>query len=317
MKPRFSFASVAAPLAVATALCATLSDAPFEHQCVAQDKPRQEQTARPSPAVAVYDDLTYAEVDGQTLQLDLRVPQNVKRPPLVVYIHGGSWRAGSRKKPPVAKLVEEGFAVASISYRFSTVATFPAQIHDCKGAIRKLRAWADRYGYDAERIGVAGSSAGGHLAVLLGTSGDVEELEGTVGGATDQSSRVQAVVDFYGPTDFPLRSRTQPSRAEEVGSSSYGLFGGPVSKNLPLATLAGGVTHASADDPPLLILHGDKDTTVLMDQSESLVAAYKKAGLEPTLIVVPGGKHGGPEYTSGENFRRVVEFFEKHLRAAK
>jgi acetyl esterase/lipase len=284
----------------------------------AQDNPaaQERSVARETPAspppVARHDDLTYAEVDGHSLQLDLRVPAG-KKPPLVVYIHGGSWRAGSRKNPPCSWLVDEGFALASLSYRFSTTATFPAQIHDCKGAIRKLRSWADKYGYDAARIGVVGTSAGGHLAVLLGTSGGVDELEGTVGGEADQSSRVQAVVDYYGPADFPLRSKTQPSRAEAVGSSSFGLFGGPVSKHLKLATAASGVTHVTKDDPPLLILHGDKDTTVLLDQSESLVSAYKKAGLAPTLIVVPGGKHGGNEYFAGENRKRVLEFLKAEL----
>jgi acetyl esterase/lipase len=274
----------------------------------ADDKPR---------AAKAYDDLTYAEVDDQKLELDLRVPTGESRPPLVVYIHGGSWRAGSRKSPPVEWLIDEGFALASLSYRFSTTATFPAQIHDVKGAIRKLRSWADQYGYDASRIGVVGTSAGGHLAVLLGTSGDVKHLEGAVGGGADQSSRVEAVVDFYGPTDFPLRSKTQPSRAEMVGSSSYGLLGGPVSQRMELATQASGVTHVTKDDPPLLIIHGDRDTTVLMDQSESLVAAYKKAGLSPTLVVVPGGKHGGNEFFSGENRERVVKFLDARLRTKK
>jgi acetyl esterase/lipase len=297
---------------IASALCvAAMGTDLFAASLRAQEAPIR------GPLSSLYEDLAYAEVDGQTLQLDLRVPKGIKKPPLVVYIHGGSWRAGSRKNPPVDWLVDEGFALASISYRFSTTATFPAQIHDCKGAIRKLRAWGDRYGYDASKIGVVGTSAGGHLAVLLGTSGDVAELEGTVGGEAGQSSRVEAVVDYYGPADFPLRSKTQPSRAEAVGSSSFGLFGGPVSKNLELATLASGVTHASKDDPPLLILHGDKDTTVHMDQSESLVAAYKKAGLESTLIVVPGGKHGGNEYFSGANRKRVIEFFDTRLRQGK
>jgi len=303
-------------LFLASALSAVVA-APVRRATSAAEESSTSDKRKPSPEVAAYDDLTFAEVDGQALQLDLRVPQQVNNPPLAVYIHGGSWRAGSRKKPPVEWLVDEGFALASISYRFSTTATFPAQIHDCKGAIRKLRAWAGKYGYDARRIGVVGSSAGGHLAVLLGTSGDVDELEGMVGGEAEQSSRVQAVVDFYGPADFPLRSKTQPSRAEAVGSSSYGLFGGPVSKNLRLATLASGVTHASKDDPPLLIFHGDKDTTVLMDQSESLIAAYRKAGLTARLVVVPGGKHGGDEYVSGENRRRVVEFLDTQLRTGK
>src|SRR5262245_52847203 len=155
--------------------------------------------------VVRHNDVVYAEADGQKLLLNLYLPKdavakNAERPPLVVFIHGGSWRAGSYKSCSVEFLAEEGFAVASIEYRFTSVAIFPAQIHDCKAAIRWLRAGAEKYGYDATRIGVAGSSAGGHLAALLGTSGGVEDLEGSVGlkdgvgGNADQSSRVAAVV---------------------------------------------------------------------------------------------------------------------------
>lgn len=257
-------------------------------------------------------DLVFAEVDGQKLQLDLFVPA-VKKPSLVVYIHGGSWLRGSRKKTPVQWLTEEGFALASISYRFSDRAIFPAQIHDVKAAIRWLRAHQDEYGYDASRIGVCGTSAGGQLAVLLGTSGGVKELEGTVGEHLQQSSRVQAIVDWYGPADFLLRSKTQPKH-NQPGSSSYQLLGGAPVEKLELARLASGVSHVTTDDPPLLIFHGDKDTTVLLDQSERLRDVYKKAGLDVTLQVIPGGRHNGAaEYFSGESRRLVVDCFSKHL----
>jgi hypothetical protein len=139
--------------------------------------------------VAVHADLGVAEVDGHKLQLDLFVPAGMKKPPLVVYIHGGSWLRGNRKQPPVQWLTEEGFALASISYRFSDRAIVPAQIHDVKAAIRWLRAHQDKYVYGASRIGVCGTSAGGHLAVLLGASGGVKELEGNVGENLQQSSR--------------------------------------------------------------------------------------------------------------------------------
>jgi acetyl esterase/lipase len=273
-------------------------------------------TGRPAAAEdkgKTYPDLVYAEVDGQKLQLDLYVPVGVKPPPLAVYIHGGSWLRGSRKKVPVQWLTEEGFAVASISYRFSDKAIFPAQIHDSKAAIRWLRAHQNDYGYDASRIGVCGTSAGGTLAALLGTSGDVKELEGTVGDNLKLSSRVQAVVDWYGPADFVLRSQTQAS-SNKKGSSTYGLLGGPPMEKLELARLASAVTHVTADDPPLLIFHGDKDTTVLLNQSERLRDVSKQAGLDVALRVIPGGIHGeSAEYFTGDSRKVVVEFLRKHV----
>lgn len=267
--------------------------------------------------VVAHVDLVYAEVDGQKWMLDLFVPQGVKKPPLVVYIHGGSWLRGSRKNSPVQWLTEEGFALASISYRFSDRAIFPAQIHDAKAAIRWLCAHQDQYGYDASRIGACGTSAGGHLAALLGTSGGVKELEGNVGEHGHQSSRVQAVVDWYGPADFILRSKTQPQH-NKPGASSYGLLGGAPAEKTELARLASPVSHVSADDPPLLIFHGDQDTTVLLDQSERLRDEYKKAGLDVNLQVVPGGRHdGNAVYFSGESRRLAVALFRKHLSGAK
>lgn len=275
---------------------------------------KEEPPAREGQGLLQVPDITYAVVDGFELKLDLSLPGGAKNPPLVVYIHGGSWRAGSRKGCPINWLVDEGYAVASISYRLSDRATFPAQIVDCKGALRFLRANAAKYGYSVAKVGVAGSSAGGHLAVLLGTSGGLKELEGDVGGNLDQSSRVDAIVDYYGPTDFPLRSKTHPARSEDPKSGTAEMLGGPVSKNLEIAKLASGVTHVSGDDPPLLILHGDKDKTVLMDQSESLRDAYRRAGLEEKLIVVPGGGHGGAPFNNDDNRRAVLEFLDKHLR---
>lgn len=264
--------------------------------------------------VRAYPDRVFAEVGGQKLQLDLFVPTGVKKPPLVVYVHGGSWMRGSRKKSPVEWLTEEGFALASVSYRFSDKAPFPAQIYDVKAAIRWLRARQAEYGYDASRIGACGTSAGGHLAVLLGTSGGVKDLEGDVGGNSEQSSRVQAVVDWYGPADFILRSRTQP-QSNKPGSSSYGLLGGAPADKTELARRASPVSHVDADDPPLLIFHGEEDETVLSDQSERLRDVYTKAGLAVTLQVVPKGRHNSdPVYFTGANRRLAVEFLDKHLR---
>ena len=138
-------------------------------------------SAKSTSAATVIEDIQFAEIDGHKLLLDLHMPDE-SRPPLVVYIHGGGWKGGSRKSCHVKGLADHGFAVASISYRLTDQAIFPAQIHDCKGAIRWLRANADRLGYSVDRLVVTGSSAGGHLSALLGTSGGVRELEGEVGG---------------------------------------------------------------------------------------------------------------------------------------
>jgi acetyl esterase/lipase len=266
------------------------------------------EAAEPSKA-----DIVVASVDGHELKLDLYLPKDVKKPPLVVFIHGGSWRANSYKNCQTPWLTDHGFAVASISYRLSQVAVFPAQIHDCKAAVRWLRAHANEYGYDATRIGVAGTSAGGHLALLLGTTGGVTEYEGAVGGNLDQSSTVQAVVDYYGPTDFIQRSQNQPAKTEKENSPVWQLIGGPVKQNQERARFASPAFQVSEGDAPLLILHGDKDTTVYLDQSQRIERAYQEAGLEVTFQLVPGGKHGGDAHFTPERRELVAQFLKKHL----
>lgn len=257
-------------------------------------------------------DLEFANVDGHRLRLDLYQPETGKGP-LVVWIHGGGWQGGSKNSCPIQWLTEHGYSVASISYRLTDKATFPAQIHDCKGAIRWLRANAEKYGYATDKIAVAGSSAGGHLAALVGTSGDVKQLEGTVGGNLDQSSRVDCVVDYFGATDFVLRSKTQPSRANKEGSVVYKLLGGGADQKVELAKLASAAFHVTQDDPPFLVLHGDKDNTVLLDQSQRIEEVYREAGLPLELIIIPGAGHGGNVFYS-EKYRQPVEaFLKKHL----
>ena len=157
---------------------------------------------------------------------------------MVIFIHGGGWKNGDRTRCRLAWVAEHGYAIASVEYRLSHEAQFPAQIHDCKGALRWLRAHQDQYGYDSKRVVVAGTSAGGHLAALLGTSGDVDALEGTSIGHSDQSSRVQGIIDYYGPTDFILRSKTHPEKTEDPDGSVYKLLGGPVSEKQDLAPRA-------------------------------------------------------------------------------
>ena len=258
-------------------------------------------------------DIEYASVDGHSLQLDLYLP-DAEQPPLVLYIHGGSWKGGSRARCPVSWLTEQGYAVASISYRFSQQAIFPAQIHDCKAAVRWLRAHAQEYGYSVQRIAVAGTSAGGHLATMLGVTGGVAELEGTVGGNLQQSSRVDAVVDYYGPMDFVLRTRTQPHKTVAEGSPVRMLLGGPADQLVDKARLASPAFHVTPDDVPLLIFHGGKDNTVLLPQSERIIAEYRQANLAVAMHVLPDSGHGGNEFFTGENRPRLVSFLDQHLR---
>lgn len=258
-------------------------------------------------------DVVFASPDGHDLKLDLFLPDGVENPPLVVFIHGGGWKNGSYKRCLTPWLPDEGFALASISYRLSDVATFPAQIHDCKAAIRWLRARADEYGYDAKNIGVTGTSAGGYNVLMLGVTSGVEELEGTVGEHLDQSSAVQAVVDYYGPSDFVSRAKFQPHKTDQPEGGVYGLLGGPVLENLDLAKFASPITHITADDPPLMILHGEKDKTVLVRQGQIMADAYQSAGLEVTLKILPNAGHGGKSFFSGENRTAVVKFLKDRL----
>ncbi|MCO8124490.1 alpha/beta hydrolase [Stieleria sp. TO1_6] len=273
----------------------------------------QDLLAADAAEIQVQRDLVFAEVDGQKLKLDLYLPTEHKRPPLVVWIHGGGWRAGSKNKASIKAIVPQGYALASISYRFTDKAIFPAQIFDCKAAIRWLRANADRYGYSADWIAVAGSSAGGHLALLAGVSGDVGSLEGTVGGNLDQSSRVQAIIDYFGPSDFVLRGKTQPSRAYTDVSGSFALLGGQSGSKLDskIERDASPSHYVSADDPPLLIFHGQQDQVVLMDQSERIKQCYDDAGLPSQLVVLEAAGHGGGVFFRGQPLKSLIEFLDQ------
>ncbi len=260
-------------------------------------------------------DVEFAKIKDHSLKLDLYLPPKDERSTLVVWIHGGGWQKGSKNDCKIKWLTEHGYSVASISYRLSQVAKFPAQLHDCKGAIRWLRANSSKYGYKTNHIVVAGASAGGHLATLIGTTSGNVRLEGDVGGNLNQRSSVSAIIDYYGPTDFILRSKTQPSRANEVGSVVYNLLGGGADKKVELAKIASAAHHVTKDDPPLLIFHGDKDNTVLIDQSEAITKVYESKGLSVQMNVLTGKKHGGNVFYKGENRQRVLKFLDEVLRA--
>ncbi len=254
--------------------------------------------------------IQYAKVGDITLHLDLYLPEKVEaKPKLIVWIHGGGWRRGSKDRCPFTWLNEHGYAVASVQYRLTDKGPFPRQIHDCKGAIRWLRANAAEHGYDAEKIGVAGISAGGHLVALLGTSGDVKALEGTVGDNLDQSSRVQAVLDMCGPSDFVkfASKRSLPTSPVTL------LLGGTAAEKPEVAKLASPAHHVSKDDPPLLIFHGSKDPLVNPKQSEHLQDVYRKAKLDVSLEIIPDGGHVPRQFWDQTRRKMTLEFFRKHV----
>jgi len=277
--------------------------------------PAQTTEDLPSRSVTIHRDIEYATVDGISLKLDLYLPNDAYTKPLVVWVHGGAWSKGSKNNPPVRWVTEYGYALASVDYRLTGVAPFPALVHDVKGAIRWLRANADLYGYDETRIGLTGGSAGGHLAALVGTTGDVEELEGTVGGNTEFSSRVQAIVDFYGPTDLVYNATVERERCDVPDAPLYQLLGGMPSERLDMARLASPVHHVTEDDPPIAIFHGTEDKSLVkLLQGHRLHNAYRSAGLESTYQIIEGAGHGGPEYSDAARRRIILDLFERNLR---
>jgi acetyl esterase/lipase len=260
-------------------------------------------------------DIEYGKAGERALKLDLVRPSkpNAKRLPVVAFVHGGGWRAGDKSGAvaQLAPLAATGnYVGVSIGYRLTGEAIWPAQIHDCKAAIRWLRANADAYGIDPEKIGVWGGSAGGHLVSMLGTSGDVAKLEGS-SGSPGYSSRVQCVVDFCGPSDFLLESKEIPKMTTDPDSPVSRLLGGPIVEKKDVAAEASPVTYVSADDPPFLVVNGTDDPLVPIGQAERLVAALKEAGVPVKFIRIEGGGHAirGPEI-----IERVHAFFEKQLR---
>jgi acetyl esterase/lipase len=261
-------------------------------------------------------DIEFARVGEHALKLDIHLPSETKSQPLVVWVHGGAWRSGSKNDVPIAALLGHGYAIASVDYRLSPVAKFPAQIHDLKAAIRFLRAKAAEFGYSAERIAIAGGSAGGHLAALVGVTNGHKELEGDVGDHDGQTSDVQAIISFYGPTNLTtiLAQSTPHGLSVRVPALEL-LFGGHPDARPDLARLASPVVHVDSRDPPLLILHGDQDPQVPINQSHELIGAYKKAGLPATLEVIYGGVHGGKPFYAPERIQQVADFLAPILRS--
>ncbi|MEO9595598.1 alpha/beta hydrolase fold domain-containing protein [Rhodopirellula bahusiensis] len=272
--------------------------------------------------VNVKRDVIFGKGGGRDLKMHIVLPEKKSDEPLPAYVwvHGGGWQGGTKEGGvgQVARVVAKGFVGATIEYRLTGEAPFPAQIEDCKCAIRYLRAHAEEYGIDPDRIAVGGSSAGGHLVALLGTSGDVEELEGT-GGWQDQSSRVQAVIDLYGPTDFSRFVTTKGFESHNRAGSpeSKLLGGGVVIANDDGIRRVNPITYVDANDPPFLIIHGTKDPTVPANQSQLMHEALEAAGVKSKLHLIQGAKHGGKEFGSPKIREMMQTFLTENLQASE
>lgn len=270
--------------------------------------------AQAPPEVQIENSLTYGKGGDKNLMLDLAMPAKGEGPfPTIVCIHGGSWKAGSRQdlSQTIKTLASRGFVAATISYRLIPE-KFPAQIEDCKAAIRWLRANAAKYKIDKDRIGVVGFSAGAHLAALLGTTRKEDNFEGT-GGSPEQSSSVQAVVDFFGPADF-----TTKDWSEEVEKRTLAPFLGDTFANRPdLYRRASPIVYVRADDPPFLILHGTEDKTVSVNQSRGFAKKLQEAGVSVKLIEVAGAGHGWRGDQLLKSIEQMIEFFNAQLGVKK
>ena len=271
-----------------------------------------------APPEPTYRDLVYASRSPQNI-LDLYLPATPGPHPLVLWVHGGGWQSGDKTDTPALFLRDAGYAVASINYRLSGEAPFPAQIHDVKAAVRWLRAHAHDYDLAASRMGAWGSSAGGHLVALLGTAGDQADLEDLSMGNPTVSSRVQGVVDWYGPTDFlQMDAQAQaagcPSSSHNAADSAESrLMGCPIQTCASQVARANPLTYVSPDDPPFLLHHGTADCVVAPGQSSILAAALTTAGVSVDLHAVTGAGHGGPAFQSSTIRQQVHDFFAAHL----
>lgn len=264
----------------------------------------------------IFRDLAYVTNGHERQRLDLYLPDAGENHPLLIWVHGGAFRMGSKEgkefDPVPLEYIEQGYAVASLNYRLSQHAIWPAQIQDCKAAVRWLRAHAAEYRLDAGRFAAWGPSAGGHLVSMLGVTGDVAEYE--VGEHLDQSSRVQCVVDYFGPTDFLQmdRQRLPDGMVHDTPNSPESeLVGGPIQENKEKTARANPVTYVSAGAPPFLVVHGNQDPLVPYQQSVLLVNALLVAGVDVSFYTVIGAGHG--RFTDPQLPGLTQAFLRKHL----
>ena len=267
-------------------------------------------------------DIDYAGDSLTGHRLDIYLPARGEAPfPVIITIAGSAFFSNNSKDRAFRigePLLVHGFAIVAVNHRSSRDAIFPAQINDIKGVVRFLRANAAKYGLDTRFLGITGDSSGGHLSALMGTSGGVKDytvghktlsIEGTVGGNSEESSRIDAVVDWYGPTSFQKMDSCGSNMEHDAPDSPEStLLGGPIQDNDALCALADPITYIDKNDPPFLIVHGDADPLVPHCQSILLHEALTKSGVVSEMITVPGGGHGDGIWLE-KNIERMANFF--------
>lgn len=276
-------------------------------------------------AVKKWIDVNYAD-DGKVCHnMDIHIPDSTgKAAKPIILIYGSAWFSNNAKQMAFMSmgkpLLESGFAVVSINHRSSSDALYPAQINDVKAAVRYIRANAKKFNLDASFIGITGFSSGGHLSSLAGTTNNVKsytsgsktvDIEGNIGNYTKESSRVDAVVDWFGPIN--LMNMDNCSKPKMGNSPEAALIGGQPSDNPDMAALAGPTIFVDAKDPRFLVIHGDADNVVPSCQSENFAKELSKFGLLEEYVVVPGGQHG-PVTFNENTFRKMTDFFKKELK---
>lgn len=272
----------------------------------------EDKKADSKPEVEVKKDLVYGKGGDTEMQLDLAMPAKGDGPfPAMICIHGGGWRGGKRQD--VTKVIQDlagqGYVAVTVSYRLSQTAKFPAQIEDCKAAVRWLRANAKTYKVNPDRIAASGYSAGGHLASLLGVSNKDDGLEGQ-GGNAKESSAVQAVVNFFGPTDF-----TSADWEQKVADGALvPLIGAKLSEKPDLYKKASPITYVRKGAPPFLFFHGTEDKIVPITQARSMVEKFKGVGVEAKLTELKGQGHGWGGAKLDETMKEMVKFLDEKLK---
>jgi len=277
------------------------------------------------PDVVVTENVEMGRGGDKILHADVYQPKNPSSTarPAVIFIHGGGWSTGSYKggssKPYLA---QHGYVAVSIEYRLSNVAPWPAQLDDCKMAVRWLRSNAAKYGVDPGHIAAWGGSAGAHLACFLGTTGNQPQLEG-LGGYAGVSSQVQAVVDNSGPVEFTTGSEgLKGSTPTQDSPMLITLFGGSFADKSDIYKQGSPITYVKAGDPPFLVIHGDQDRSVPIEQARKMVAALKAAHVPVEYIVIHNGGHGGksmpgfpsPAPTEKEINRQALAFLDHYFK---
>ena len=270
--------------------------------------------------VHVQNHVRVAEVDGFEIAVDVYRPE-VDNPPAVIYLHGGGWQLGDKAdggEQRLARLASHGIAVVSANYRLAPRGLYPRPIHDVKAVVRWVRAQGTELGVATDRIGVWGASAGAYLATMVGLTAGDDELEGTVGDHLDQSSRVDAVVHWFGPSDLAANAGRSwieshllppPFEAALLGDDE-------VASPSDASWNASPLSRVTRSAPPFLIAHGDRDRITLSAQSHALHDALVSTGARSTLLVLGGAGHEGPEFDQPDHLGITAAFLTTHLQGS-